>query len=375
MLRKRVSAWFLPAETNDYSPHILEQASIAGMFVLIVLTFVIVNIQSLVWVTSEWMVGAVLPAVIVTGTNDERVEASVPALTRNSLLDEAASRKARHMADGEYFSHYSPSGLSPWYWFKEAGYQYEHAGENLAIHFTDSDEVIEAWMDSPTHRENILNHKYTEIGIGTAKGEYEGEQTIYVVQLFGSPVSPAEIPSSPEKKEVLDEKVQQAEQLTSPAETVLIESPQEIVEEENSIDQAPVVEEKALSLQPETESVLAETDSTEETIFNDTNEQIPPVLSSSLHTQTQPSSEPQVILSAEVTPIDSFWSLMTRPNTVLQYVYISIGTFVTMTLLLSIFVEIRRQRPLHILYSGGLITTMAILFYLHLTLTSGAIIV
>jgi hypothetical protein len=101
------------------------------------------------------------------------------------------------MAKNGYFAHFAPDGTSPWHWFDEAGYVYTHAGENLAIHFTDSNEVVDAWMNSPKHRENIVNGVYTEIGVGTAKGKFEGYDTVYVVQLFGTPAQAPVVAARP----------------------------------------------------------------------------------------------------------------------------------------------------------------------------------
>ena len=84
-----------------------------------------------------------------------------------------------------YFNHVSPEGLSPWYWFQRQGYQYQYAGENLAIGFLNSNEVTRAWMKSPDHRENILNPHYQEMGLAVVKGNFQGQETTLVVQFFG----------------------------------------------------------------------------------------------------------------------------------------------------------------------------------------------
>ena len=183
--------------------NLLQKISMSLMAVLVMITFVAANLHAILWQSSDWLVSTVLPAVVVDLTNDEREDNAAPPLRRNTTLDEAARMKAEHMAKHEYFAHHSPDGVSPWYWFNEAGYTYAHAGENLAIHFTDSSEVVDAWMDSPSHRKNIVDGKFTEIGVGTAKGEYEGYDTVYVVQLFGTPAvsnkpKPAPVVPKPE---------------------------------------------------------------------------------------------------------------------------------------------------------------------------------
>ena len=118
--------------------------------------------------------------------NQERVERGLNSLTVNDRLQTAAQWKAEDMIEKDYWEHFH-NGKSPWEWMKEAGYDYLDAGENLAIDFSELELVHQAWMNSPTHRENIINYKYKEIGIGIASGDFEGHETIVVVQMFGNP--------------------------------------------------------------------------------------------------------------------------------------------------------------------------------------------
>ena len=131
----------------------------------------------------------VLPKVLVDYANDDRLALSYGTLKINSVLEKAAKLKANDMANRGYFAHDSPDGHTPWYWFDQVGYNYSYAGENLAVNFSDSVEVNQAWMSSPGHRDNILNNNFTEIGIATAEGIYQGRLTVFVVQLFGRPMS------------------------------------------------------------------------------------------------------------------------------------------------------------------------------------------
>jgi uncharacterized protein YkwD len=130
---------------------------------------------------------AVISSALVDLANDDRKIQDLPALSANPVLAEAARLKAEDMAEKGYFAHVSPDGVEPWHWFREAGYEYAAAGENLAVNFSDSENVEEAWMNSPAHRANILSAKFTEIGIATAAGEYKGKKTTFVVQMFGAP--------------------------------------------------------------------------------------------------------------------------------------------------------------------------------------------
>ena len=168
MIKKKFKKLFIPHEDNGYKPDFLESFSMGIMLVLVLISFAIANLQALIWISSDFLVSSVLPSIIVNLTNEERSDESIGSLRRNILLDTAAQLKADDMASNEYFAHYSPEGISPWYWFDQVAYNYVKAGENLAVHFNDSGKVVDAWMDSPTHRANIMNGDYTEIGIGTA---------------------------------------------------------------------------------------------------------------------------------------------------------------------------------------------------------------
>ncbi len=130
---------------------------------------------------------AVIQSEVIEHTNEARVAEGGGALAENALLTAAAYAKAADMAEKGYFAHVGPNGKEPWEWLQEIGYDYRAAGENLAVRFVDSRDVVNAWMDSPTHRANIVKPIYTEIGIGVADGMYKGEKATYVVQYFGTP--------------------------------------------------------------------------------------------------------------------------------------------------------------------------------------------
>jgi hypothetical protein len=131
---------------------------------------------------------AVLPAILADLTNKERQTENLQTLTVNPILNKVAEMKASDMASKGYFAHTSPEGKNPWYWLEQAGYSYQYAGENLAINFNDSKDVTKAWMESPTHKANIVKDKYTEIGTGVATGIYEGREAVFVAQVYAKPL-------------------------------------------------------------------------------------------------------------------------------------------------------------------------------------------
>jgi uncharacterized protein YkwD len=123
---------------------------------------------------------------IILAINKERVKSGLKTLDTNSKLNFSAKAKAQHMKDKNYFSHvYSTDGTKWSDFIQKEDYDYEVAGENLANGFYDVDSMVEAWMNSPSHKENILNEKVDETGVGIVHGELNGKSTIFVVEHFG----------------------------------------------------------------------------------------------------------------------------------------------------------------------------------------------
>lgn len=130
---------------------------------------------------------SVVPAKVAQLTNKSREEVGLKPLTVNPLLTQAAQLKAEDMANNSYYAHVSPDGKGMLHWLQLVGYKYLNAGENLVIDRDTSEAAVDAWMQSQTHRQNILRPQFTEIGVGVARGRYKGQDTIYVVQQFGTP--------------------------------------------------------------------------------------------------------------------------------------------------------------------------------------------
>lgn len=105
--------------------------------------------------------------------NQERAKAGLPALTLNWELSRVARYKSQDMHDKKYFSHTSPTYGSPFNMITSFGISYRTAGENIAKGQSTPQEVMNAWMNSPGHRANILNASFTKIGVGyVADGKY-----------------------------------------------------------------------------------------------------------------------------------------------------------------------------------------------------------
>lgn len=121
-------------------------------------------------------------------TNQERTKNGLEPLKLNPQLSAAAKQKAHDMFEDDYWAHFAPDGTTPWFFILETDYKYEFAGENLAKNFMFSEGVVKAWMDSPTHRDNILKGDYSEIGFAVVDGVLEGQETTLVVQMFAHPL-------------------------------------------------------------------------------------------------------------------------------------------------------------------------------------------
>lgn len=225
----KIKNWFWPNKENNFQPGVLNDRVICICILLFLLSKVLCSFQ-LILLQQSALFADLNAQKIITLTNDIRQQYGLSLLKENSLLDAAAKQKAEDMFQNNYFSHFSPTGVSPWYWINKSGYNYHYAGENLAMNFIDSEEVVRAWLNSPGHRENLLNNNYQDIGIAVLPADFSkpGINQPIVVQLFGSPqiekikpttettkpvlakaISSTTIPSSA-KKEVLGEEKEEA---------------------------------------------------------------------------------------------------------------------------------------------------------------------
>lgn len=211
MLRKNFHHHFLPHlhedppssfdESGDFGRASGKQhpAHLVGLWALVVylqLTVVLVGGLYLIKLKAPQILGTAAFGAdqIIQLTNKKRAENGLGALSANGELSQAAVAKAANMFGENYWAHNAPSGKTPWNFISAAGYRYVYAGENLARDFGDASSVVEAWMNSPSHRSNLLDANFKEIGVAVSFGSLTGREGTLVVQMFGSPVS--QIPSS-----------------------------------------------------------------------------------------------------------------------------------------------------------------------------------
>lgn len=149
------------------------------------------------------------PAAVVFETNRQRVNQGLAPFVENELLNKAAEMKVRDMFEKQYFDHLSPVGTGPDSLARKVGYEYVSIGENLALGtFGDEGALVDAWMNSPGHRANILRPQFKEIGLAVGRGVYNGRQVLIAVQEFGRPISSCPSVSINLKKEIDAQKTQ-----------------------------------------------------------------------------------------------------------------------------------------------------------------------
>lgn len=335
-MKKTFKKYFVPHPGNDHKPHILRERSVFAIVTIVVAlflislagTYIVKNIPSLASIQSAFLVDL---------ANQDRASSGLKQLTINDNLAAAAQMKATDMSQKSYFAHTSPEGKTPWYWIDQAGYAYVYAGENLAVNFDESEDVENAWMNSPAHKANILNNHYTEIGIATAEGMYKGEKTTFVVQMFGSP-----------KKSVVLEGIQNT---ITPK-----------VAEAAEKTSAALPEKAAISVPVSGEVVETPTPSHEETFMSFEN----------------PDATPEDLAQAEtgnadqhVTYTNWFERALVSPSRVVHDAYLALAALIVFSLILKIFIEIRLQHPKNIAY--GVILLAIIVFFMYMNAHVGPV--
>ncbi len=187
-LGQQIEDWFLPTVRNQWRAKLLHIETLTSLVIVILLGQLVFRLFPVIHPGVLGYSSDITPNKIIALTNQARERMGLPALRVNKSLNEAARRKAADMFAFNYWAHVSPSGRTPWSFFQEVGYRYTVAGENLAKDFTDADSVVQAWMASPTHRDNIVDARFRDIGVAVVRGELNGVKTTLVVQLFGAPV-------------------------------------------------------------------------------------------------------------------------------------------------------------------------------------------
>ncbi len=178
--------WFLPHKDTHKKAHLISWEGLAIYILLFILLQVGFSILGYAKPGILGTTSSITIQQVIELTNKEREKLGLPPLSENSELDQAAAKKAQNMFSENYWAHFAPSGKTPWDFITSSGYRFSFAGENLAKNFQNSNDVVKAWMNSPTHKENLLNSKYKDMGIAVEDGVLNGQRTTLVVQMFGT---------------------------------------------------------------------------------------------------------------------------------------------------------------------------------------------
>jgi len=187
VLRRQAKDHLLPHAGNGHVPHVLKHRALLGFGLALLSLKALVLAASLILPAQAVLSSAITAQNIVDLTNQTRHSFGLKALNSNPRLAQAAQARADDMMAKQYFSHTSPSGRTPWDFVSAAGYAYSLLGENLAVHYHQAEDVEAGWLASPTHRANIVNPEFKDIGIGVVRGTFEGQSSTIVVQIFGAP--------------------------------------------------------------------------------------------------------------------------------------------------------------------------------------------
>ncbi len=182
---------FHPRRSNNHRPHVLHPQSFLLLAVAAVAFSLLLRFSSPL-ITNHLgdvlgFASSITADQVVSQTNQQRANSGLPPLKVNAELNQAAQAKAAYMFAHQFWAHTAPDGTEPWKFFRDAGYHYQVAGENLARDFSNTNDMVAAWMASPTHRANMVNAQYKEIGVAVVDGKLLGTDTTLVVQLFGDP--------------------------------------------------------------------------------------------------------------------------------------------------------------------------------------------
>jgi hypothetical protein len=342
-MRRHLKNLLLPHPGNNNRPHLLRKTGILVLATLIIVLFGLSVFRGLVVNQRTHFTAAVLPMVLVNITNEDRTGEGLSELVVNPVLEEAARMKAEHMAEHSYFAHISPDGLDPWYWFYRAGYVFTDAGENLAVNFSDSEDVVQAWMDSPGHRANILNGKFTEIGIAAVRGKYKGKNTIFVVQMFGKPAKVASVALPPLAQASEPEPVPAVSQPSVAgvaAQTISAAAP------------APVV-----------------------TLAQATEEAPTKLIKEDMNARVEGAIEPAEPQGTEAEVLSPFTSMGARPRAVVSWIYLMIGLLISFVIMLMVYKRVHTQHPHSIVYGCALLALITLLSYFNYLLLSADLII
>jgi len=250
----KIYHWFVPNKKNKFHPLALRSTGLIIFLAIFLAIPIIYNLTT----TSQFRVLGYATNVTINDlyslSNQERTNNGLAPLSLNTTLDNAALAKANDMMTDDYWAHIAPDGTTPWFFITNAGYSYSVAGENLAKGFNTSSGVVAGWMASQTHRDNVLNSSYQDVGYAVVNGTLSGSETTLVVAMYGLQSEPVVAAAAPIETPVET----QPQQTAAPAQVAVANTTPVAVAEP-----APITTEESapVTAQPET-TTTTKTDTT-----------------------------------------------------------------------------------------------------------------
>lgn len=190
-LHRHLKMALVPHKANQFRPHATRRHGLAVLLLLVISLQAGYNIGTTGSVLGQEEV--ISSADLLGDMNTYRAQENLEPLAANEKLSKAAFLKAQDMLQKQYWAHTAPDGTEPWKWFGDAGYNYVHAGENLAKNFRSAQAVTDAWMNSPEHRANVLGADYKQAGFAVVNGNLDGKPATLVVAMYASEAMPATV--------------------------------------------------------------------------------------------------------------------------------------------------------------------------------------
>ena len=194
---RRLTNLFLPNPDNNHKALLLQNYFL-GLLLCLVIGLQVglyTNANHINWRSVLGTATELSEEQIILQTNQARAKHKLSKLQPNDKLNAAVQAKLDHMFANQYWDHYSPTNVAPWDFILSADYAYQNAGENLGRDFNSTDALVNAWLESPSHRENLLNPAYKDIGVAIGHGTINGQETTLIVQLLGRQF-PADTPEN-----------------------------------------------------------------------------------------------------------------------------------------------------------------------------------
>lgn len=182
----KIAHLIFPRESNNQKAKLLHPSGISILALFLIVFQLVLTYIPRIGPSILGYAANISPGEVIRLTNEKRSQAGLLPLSENPTLSQAAQAKGADMLNRDYWAHIAPDGTQPWKFFIDFGYKYRYAGENLARDFSNPSSAVDAWMASPTHKENLLSPKYKEIGIAVIEGDLAGVDTTIIVQFFGS---------------------------------------------------------------------------------------------------------------------------------------------------------------------------------------------